>query len=90
VLEELRLQLLRTTYETWVARTTARRVDGHPRQPRQTTRDAVAETRGSNWEITCVNALAQDWLEHRLGTIIGRELAAVVGERVGELVFRVK
>jgi hypothetical protein len=71
VLQALRLQLLRTTYETWVARTTARRVDGH-------------------WEITCVNALAQDWLEHRLGAIIRRELAVVVGEGVGEVVFRVR
>jgi hypothetical protein len=80
VLQQLRLQLLRATYETFVARTTARRVDGHPRY----------ETRGSNWEITCVNALAQDWLEHRLGVIIRRELAAVVGEGVGEVVFRVR
>jgi hypothetical protein len=42
------------------------------------------------WEITCMNALAQDWLEHRLGTIIRRELAAVAGAGVGEVVFRAR
>ncbi len=39
------------------------------------------------WEITCVNARAQDWLEHRLGNMIRRTLAEVVGEEVGEIVF---
>ena len=43
-----------------------------------------------SWEITCINALAQDWIEHRPGNIIRRELAAVTGERVGEVVFRVR
>jgi hypothetical protein len=71
VLGELRLQLLPATYDAWVARTTARRVDGH-------------------WEITCASAPAQDWLEHRLGTIIRRELAAAAGEEVGEVVFRTR
>jgi hypothetical protein len=73
VLDEvrLRLQLTRGTFETWVRRSSAQRVDGR-------------------WETTCVNALAQDWMEHRLGKMIRRELAAVAGERVGEVVFRTR
>lgn len=71
VLDELRLQLVRATYDTWVRRSTAQRVDGR-------------------WEITCVNALAQDWMEHRLGKMIRRELEGVVGEVVGEIQFRVR
>jgi hypothetical protein len=44
-----------------------------------------------HWEITCINALAQDWMEHRLGKMIRRVLEEVAGaERVSEIRFRAK
>ena len=50
--------------------------------------DLVPQCVDGGWEITCVNALAQDWLEQWPGTIIRCELAAVTGEKVGEVGFR--
>ena len=52
--------------------------------------DAQARKAGSGWEITGVNALAQDWVGHQLLSMIRRELAAVAGEEVGEIQFRVR
>jgi hypothetical protein len=34
-----------------------------------------------------INALAQDWMEHRLGKMIRRTLEGVVGEEGGRLCF---
>ena len=35
--------------------------------------------------VSCVNALAQKWMEGRLGPMIRRELAVATGEAVGEV-----
>jgi hypothetical protein len=53
-------------------------------------RPSSAQRVDGGWEITCVNALAQDWMEHPLGKMIRRELEGVVGEEVGEIVFRAR
>ena len=41
-------------------------------------------------KIPCANALAKDWLEHRLATTLRRTLVGVLGEAVGEIEFRAK
>lgn len=41
-------------------------------------------------KIPCADALAKDWLEHRLATTVRRTLAGVVGEPVAEIGFRAK
>jgi hypothetical protein len=43
-----------------------------------------------HWEITCHNDYARDWLENRLATTIHRTLVGVVGENVGDLVFKLQ
>jgi chromosomal replication initiation ATPase DnaA len=53
-------------------------------------RRSTAQRVDGHWEITCVNALAQDWMEHRLATLIRRELAVAAGEEVREIRFRAK